>query len=229
VDTSRPVRGAAFDIDGTLYPNGAMYRASLPLVLFHLRLFRAFGAARNAIRTRRPVADLHEETIGLVAEDLGWTEEKARSRVEDVIYSRWEAVLRRVPLYPDVPEVLTALRDRGLRLGAMSDFPVSSKLELLGLSGFWDVAFSSEETNYLKPHREPFEELARRMALPPEEVVYVGNSYHYDVVGARAVGFRTAHLCTRRRGCTPSGEEPADFVFADFRELQRWILDGASA
>jgi putative hydrolase of the HAD superfamily len=228
VVSSRPVRGVAFDIDGTLYPNGKMYRASLPIVLSHPRLFLAFGAARKAIRRRRPVEDLHRETIGLVAEDLGWTEEKARTRVEDVIYSRWEQVLRRVPLYPGVPELLAALRGAGLRLGAMSDFPVASKLELLGLSGYWDVAFSSEEIGYLKPHREPFEELARRMALPPEEIVYVGNSYRYDVRGARAIGFRTAHLCERRRGCTPAGDEPADFVFGDFRELQRWIFDGAS-
>jgi putative hydrolase of the HAD superfamily len=109
----------------------------------------------------------------------------------------------------------------------MSDFPVTSKLELLGLGGFWDVAFSSEEIGYLKPHREPFEELARRMALPSEEIVYVGNSYHYDVVGARAVAFRTAHLCPRGRGCAPRGEAPADFVFGDFRDLRGWILDGA--
>jgi phosphoglycolate phosphatase-like HAD superfamily hydrolase len=60
---------------------------------------------------------------------------RARTRVEDVIYSRWEQVLRRVPLYPGVPELLAALRGAGLRLGAMSDFPVASKLELLGLSG----------------------------------------------------------------------------------------------
>jgi putative hydrolase of the HAD superfamily len=221
------VRGAAFDIDGTLYPNGAMYRASLPLVLSHLRLFRAFGAARKEIRRRRPVEDLHRETIALVAHDLGWSEEKARSRVEDVIYSRWEQVLRRVPLCPGVPEVLAALRENGLRLAAMSDFPVASKLELLGLGGLWDVAFSSEQIGYLKPHREPFEAIAHRMELPPEEMVYVGNSYHYDVVGAQAVCFRTAHLCPRRRGCAPRGEAPADFVFGDFRDLQRWILDGA--
>ncbi|MFW5695366.1 MAG: HAD family hydrolase [Alkalispirochaeta sp.] len=213
------IRGVAFDIDGTLYPNSRMYLASLGIVLRHWRLFRAFGAARKTVRTRHPIADLRHETAALTAEQLGISTEEAVQRIDEVIYHRWEEVLRRVPLYPGVTELLGELRARGLTLAAMSDFPVLSKLRLLGIEDSWDVAFSTEDVGYLKPNVEPFEELETRMGLRSREILYVGNSYHYDVLGAAAAGFRTAHL-----GGDPRKPGRADVAFRDFPTLQRWIL-----
>ncbi|MEX2444363.1 MAG: HAD family hydrolase [Alkalispirochaeta sp.] len=217
------IRGVAFDIDGTLYPNRRMYCASVGIVLRHLRLFRAFGAARKAVRTRHPIADLRLETAELTAERLGISTEEATRRIEEIIYDRWEQVLRRVPLYPGVIELLTELRRRGVPLAAMSDFPVESKLTLLGIDDCWDVAFSAEEVGYLKPNMEPFEELERRLELRPREILYVGNSYHYDILGAAAAGFRTAYL-----GGDPGDPGRADIAFRDFSALQRWILEHLS-
>jgi len=219
VQHTAEIRGVAFDIDGTLYPNGRMYRASLGIVLRHLRLFRAFGAARREIRSRRPVTDLRRETAELTARRLGIDAQTAGSLIESVVYERWERVLRRVPLFPGARDLLVELRERNVPLAAMSDFPVTSKLHLLGLDGLWDVAFSSEELGYLKPNREPFEELAARLALPPGEILYVGNSYHYDVLGAGAVGFRTAHLPG-----TPAKPGKADVAVRSFAELRGWLL-----
>lgn len=214
------IRGVAFDIDGTLYPNRRMYRASLGIVLSNLRLFRAFGAARKDVRTRHPIVDLRRETAELTAERLKISPDEAARRIDDVIYHRWEAVLRRVPIYPGVTDLLTELRRRSVPLGAMSDFPVVSKLALLGIEDYWDVAFSAEEVGYLKPNVEPFEELERRLALRAREILYVGNSYHYDVLGAAAAGFRTAHL-----GGDSRKPGRADVAFRDFPALERWILE----
>jgi len=213
------IRAVAFDIDGTLYPNGRMYRASLGIVLRHWRLFRAFGAARKTVRTRHPIADLRRETAELTAEQLGISAEAASQRIDEVIYSQWENVLRRVPLYPGVTELLADLRSRGVPRAAMSDFPVVSKLDLLGIAEYWDVAFSAEEVGYLKPNVEPFEALEERLGLRSRDILYVGNSYHYDVLGAAAAGFRTAHL-----GGDSHKPGRADMAFRDFSELHRWIL-----
>ncbi|MFO8041690.1 MAG: HAD family hydrolase [Alkalispirochaeta sp.] len=214
------IRGVAFDIDGTLYPNRRMYRASLGIVLSHLRLFRAFGAARKDVRTRHPIADLRRETAELTAQRLKISPDEATQRIDEVIYRRWERVLGRVPLYPGVTDLLTELRRRGVPLAAMSDFPVTGKLELLGIETYWDVAFSAEDVGYLKPNVEPFEELEQRMGLRAREILYVGNSYHYDVLGAAAAGFRTAHL-----GGDARKPGRADMAFRDFSTLHTWILE----
>lgn len=214
------IRGVAFDIDGTLYPNRRMYRASLGIVLRNLRLFRAFGAARKDVRTRHPISDLRRETAELTAARLNVSPEEAAQRIDEVIYRRWEEVLRRVPLYPGVTDMLTELRRREVPLAAMSDFPVVSKLKLLGIDSYWDVAFSAEEVGYLKPNVEPFEALEQRLGLRAREILYVGNSYHYDVLGAAAAGFHTAHL-----GGDPRKPGRADVAFDDFSVLQQWVVE----
>jgi putative hydrolase of the HAD superfamily len=79
----------------------------------------------------------------------------------------------------------------------------------------------SEEVNRLKPDPAPFLELSRRMALPPERILYVGNSVSYDILGAKRQGMKAAlvsgPLRRRHRG-------NADFVFSDYRQLREFVL-----
>ncbi|MFW5643352.1 MAG: HAD family hydrolase, partial [Alkalispirochaeta sp.] len=76
----------------------------------------------------------------------------------------------------------------------------------------------AEETGYLKPNPEPFLRLIEELGVPAGEILYVGNSYRYDIEGARAVGMVTAHIT--RKG---SPGAPADLVFSRFSELRRWL------
>lgn len=214
----QPIRAVAFDIDGTLYPNGAMYRASLPFALRNVGLLRAFARARRTIRLMRPVDDLRAEQARLVARDLRLDVSIAKTLIENRIYTEWERLLERVAPFPAVRETIERLRAAGFATAALSDFPVERKLALLGLDGLWDVAFSAEDVHYLKPNPEPFLELAARLQLDPGAILYVGNSHRYDVCGARAAGMRTAHL-SRRRYSHPS----PDLTFWRFAELETWV------
>ncbi len=213
------ISAVAFDIDGTLYPNRAMYRASFWIVLRHFRLFRAFGRARRLVRSDPPEDDLYRRTVEITAAKLRKSVDKTAELVADVIYRCWEEVLERVRLYPEVDHTLTQLQNAGYRLAVLSDFPVGQKLDRFGLVGRWDVALSSEDTGYLKPHPQPFLQLASRLGVPPSQIVYVGNSYRYDVLGARAVGMRTVHLSRRQ-----PVDGVADATVANWRELSRLLF-----
>jgi putative hydrolase of the HAD superfamily len=213
-----PIHAVAFDIDGTLYPNIRMYIASLPVVLRHVKLFRAYGDARKQIRRERPVTDIYERTAQLTAERLNQDPTEIAKKIDHVIYDKWESTLTNVRLYPGARELVEHLRGRGIRTAALSDFPVERKLRLLNLDGLWDVAFSAEETGYLKPNPEPFNRLIKELALPPEQILYVGNSYRYDVAGARACGLLTAHITHRK-----PADDPADFTFRRFSQLRDWL------
>jgi putative hydrolase of the HAD superfamily len=219
MDNTDGIEAVAFDIDGTLYPNLRMYRASWPVVARHFSLFRAFGRARSQIRTQRPVHDLHGETVAITATLLNRDVDQVAREIDQIIYQEWESRLVQVGLYPGARELVLWLREHGIPTAALSDFPVERKIRLLGIENLWDVAFSSEETGYLKPNPEPFERLIADLERPAERILYVGNSYHYDVVGARSCGMKTAHV-TRRRHRT----SPADLQFRDFHELRTWLV-----
>jgi putative hydrolase of the HAD superfamily len=215
------ITAVAFDVDGTLYSNALMYLRSIPFALAHVRLLTAYASARKAIRAIRPVSDFKRLESELVADRLGVSRREAARQVRQEIHTRWESVLDHVPLFPHVPETLRRLRACGLRLAVVSDFPVERKLTRLRLDGLFDCALWTEETGYLKPHPEPFLETAARLDVPIEQVLFVGNSYRYDVVGARAVGMHTAHLSRRAHAGSV-----ADFTFSNYRELADWITSG---
>ena len=218
-----PVRAVAFDIDGTLYPNAAMYLKSLPFALTHLRLMLAYAKVRKEVREIRPVDDLQALEAEMLAKRLGISSERARDRISTEIHGEWESVLDRVNLYPHVRDCVRGIKEAGLPVAVTSDFPVERKLERLGLEGIFDCRLWTEESGYLKPHPEPFLKLAECMGFSPQEILYVGNSYEYDVVGAKRVGMRAAHL-TRR----PVRDTVADFSFFDYRELCSWVQDNAA-
>ena len=213
------IKGIAFDIDGTLYPSWQMFILSLPSFLLHPRLIWHFSRVRKAIRKVDVIENFRELQAKMIARSMKKSPETVFSWVETNLYGRWERSFRFLRPFPHVKNLLTELRARkDLKLGVLSDFPVKKKLSFLGLGDYWDVAFSSEEVNYLKPRPEPFLALAERMGLEPEEILYVGNDSRYDVEGAKSVGMMTALVDWR-----PS-QGGADFVFSDYRKLREYLF-----
>lgn len=213
-----PIRAVAFDVDGTLYPNAAMYLRSLPFALRRIRLILAFAAVRREIRTRRPIDDLRATEAAMLAERLRITPEQAHERIDREIYGSWERVLDRVSPYPHVEKCIRSLKQSGLQVAATSDFPVERKLQRLGLDHLFECRLWTEESGYLKPHPESFLMIAGCLGVSPDEILYVGNSYAYDIVGAKRAGMMAAHRVRK-----PVPDTIADFSFSDYRDLFRWV------
>ncbi|TVQ39361.1 MAG: HAD family hydrolase [Spirochaetaceae bacterium] len=213
------LKAVAFDIDGTLYSNTRMQLQSLPFVLCHARLLSAFGRVRRQLRLIRPIEDFHGLQAELFGREIGESAARAAEIIDTLFYRRWERVLERVPLFPEVVATVEAFRGAGLKVAVASDFPVRRKLSILGLEGLWQCEISTEEVGYLKPNPEPFQALLECLGEQPRQVLYVGNSYRYDVEGAKAVGMVAAHLVKR-----PPAQSIADFSFHRFAELRRWVL-----
>jgi putative hydrolase of the HAD superfamily len=215
------VKAVGFDVDGTLYPSYQMVFSAITSFLNAPRLMFKFAEVRREIREITYDGDLRDMQANLMARKLGVDQETAKRRIERELYRRWERSFRFIRPFSGVRETLLSLRRSGYLLAALSDFPVEDKLRYLGVEDIFDLAMSSEETGYLKPHEVPFLHLARRLGVAPEEVLYVGNSAEYDVQGAGSVGMKTAHIA--KGG---NGEEKADFVFTDFYRLRDWIISG---
>jgi putative hydrolase of the HAD superfamily len=238
----RDIEAVAFDLDGTLYPN---YRLNVRLVPFLIRewpLVWAFGKARSIIRAAQSeaalvvpgrgqiksalpasVTNLYDWQAQLAAQQLGAEPAAVKEKIDSLIYRGWESHFKRIALFPRVRETLAALRHAGFRLALLSDFPPEQKLENLGLADCWDAVLCSERSGALKPHPLPFRDLAEALRLPPEKILYTGNSYRYDVLGAHRAGMQTAWIASplaRLRRRIP----PPLFTFHDYRQLLHFML-----
>ena len=99
-------------------------------------------------------------------------------------------------IYPDVPETLDALAERGLALGIVSNWDSHLPALLDGLDltrRFSTVAVSAiEETG--KPDSEIFRRACARLGFDPGECLHVGDSLREDYEGALAAGLAALHL-----------------------------------
>jgi putative hydrolase of the HAD superfamily len=217
------IRGVAFDLDGTFYPNYRFYARLIPFLLKEWRYLLAFSRARTALRKTFLEGNFYDLQALLMARMLKKDSAAIKERTERLIYRGWEPIFQKIKPYRHVKEILGDLKAAGLSLGLLSDFPAERKLEYLGLDGYWDAVICSEEVNRLKPDPAPFMELSRRMKAPPEQILYVGNSVSYDILGAKRQGMKAALVSAplqKRRRNTGS----ADFVFSDYRQLRKFVL-----
>ncbi|MCL2264805.1 MAG: HAD family hydrolase [Treponema sp.] len=237
------IKGIAFDLDGTLYPNYRLNIRLLPFIFKESRLLSAFGKTRGIIRREQeesiknshqfsvigssiPQEGLYEYQADITAKILGISAEQCKEKIEKLIYKGWEPLFKKIKLYKNVIKTLDAFKNAGLKLGLLSDFPPETKLEYLKLNGIWDVVHCSESSGVIKPHPLPFIKLAAEMGLPCENILYAGNSHSYDVAGAHRAGMKTAWIRSPL-GVAHKAPRP-DFSFSNYRQLYKFMLDNTA-
>jgi putative hydrolase of the HAD superfamily len=214
------IKAVAFDIDGTLYPSYKMYIYSIPIFIKYPRFIYNFSKVRKSIRKLDKIDNFRKTQAELLAKRLKASPERVYNKLESIIYNEWEKIFKWIKPYPGVLKTLEILKQQGLKLAALSDFPVELKLKYLGLEGLWDCAFSSEEIAYLKPHSKSFQILCEKLNLEPSEILYVGDTYLYDIVGAYNAGLKTAFLTNNVRK-----RKYADFQFSSYRTFNQKIYE----
>jgi putative hydrolase of the HAD superfamily len=132
-------------------------------------------------RDEASLADLRERCAAIVSEKLG---------VEITVEELVDAI--RFDAYPDAIPALRELRDRGLRLVAVSNWDCSlpAVLERCGLGELLDGAVSSAVAGARKPDPAIFEPALELAGCEPDEALHVGDTREEDVEGARAAGIR---------------------------------------
>ena len=110
--------------------------------------------------------------------------------------------------YPEVVEVLTALRAQGYRLGIISNWSwnLRERVAQVGLDGFFEIIWASAYAGCNKPHRRIFDQALAQMDLSPAQALYVGDKYRNDVMGARRAGIEAVLL--DRDGEAPEADCP---------------------
>ena len=125
-----------------------------------------------------------------------------------------------VPLRP----LLSALRERGLRLGVAtndSEAPARQHLANHGITDCFDFIAGYDSGHGAKPGPGMCLAFAREQRLEPSRVAMVGDSRH-DLEAGRAAGMRTVAVLTgiaKREELAPH----ADVVLADIGAIPGWL------
>jgi putative hydrolase of the HAD superfamily len=98
-------------------------------------------------------------------------------------------------VFADTRDTLATLRDRGYRLGLLSNTWWAAEwhnadLAAHGLAGLLDELVYTSDLPHSKPHPSVFREVASRLGIVAEACVMIGDRQIDDVAGARAVGMR---------------------------------------
>lgn len=92
---------------------------------------------------------------------------------------------------PDAKEILSELKQMGLKIGLISNTPDVHPFRALlraGLYELFDAIILSCWTRYRKPHPIIFEIALRKLHVKANEAIYVGDMPNIDVVGAKKAG-----------------------------------------
>ena len=122
--------------------------------------------------------------------------------------------------YPKVISTLIKLKVDGFKLGVVSDAPRMQawlRLANMRLTEFFEFVITSDDVEgRLKPDQMPFREAIKKLGLPPEEILFVGDNPERDIKGAKAAGMKTA---LARYAVEGPVKVEADFLLDDFSDV----------
>jgi HAD superfamily hydrolase (TIGR01662 family) len=149
---------------------------------------------------RHPELD-HDEEIWIrfterIIQGMGGTGETYEAAVE--MEGAWSHA-HHFELYEDAIPTLEALRDRGLRLGLLSNSArdLDAFVEHHGL--VVDAVLTSRTHGKTKPHEGIFLRMLELLDVQPDEAMMVGDTPDDDIDGALAVGMRAVLVDRDRR------------------------------
>jgi len=179
-------RAVLFDLDGTLIDSAP-----------------ELGAAADQMRTARGLASLPMERYrpmagagarGMLGVAFGITPDAPDfPPLREEFFLNYEARMMHTRVFEGVAELVAALCAHGLQWGVVTNKSVRFTEPLTRAMPLFATAraiVSGDTTPYAKPHPEPLFEAARRLGVPPECCIYVGDDER-DMAAGRAAGMRT--------------------------------------
>jgi 2-haloacid dehalogenase len=127
---------------------------------------------------------LTKEALGFVAQRHGIAD---AALLSDVL-----AAYRKLDAYPEVPALLTKLRERGVARAILSNGEpgmLTDAVQSAGIADLLDDLLSIESVGVYKPDQRVYRLVTDRFGLTPGDVGFV-SSNPWDAFGAQSFGFR---------------------------------------
>ncbi|MDP1902160.1 MAG: phosphoglycolate phosphatase [Rubrivivax sp.] len=147
--------------------------------------------------------------------------------LRDDFHRRYEQrMLREAVAFEGITAVLDVLEAQGLPWGIVTNKALRFAEPMAQALGLWPraaVLVGGDSTPFTKPHPEPLLEAARRLCLPAQRCIYVGDDAR-DMNAGRAAGMRVVAAAWGYLGAGGSAHEwGADHVVAEPMDLLKWL------
>ncbi|HEV3196007.1 MAG TPA: HAD family hydrolase [Candidatus Cybelea sp.] len=243
MEAGRRIDLVLFDLDDTLHDDTYAYQSAAEEVAREV-------AAEHGIDALALKAAYIVEAEGfwkrLTADDL-------KVKLATIRASLWQTALERVgagqdpelarrsaerynayrvkyyTLFPGAIDLLRSLRDRGKKLGIVTNGLSEThreKIALLRVSEFFDAIFLADEVGMVKPDPLLFAHACRTLGGSPAHSAMVGDRYDRDIRGAIQAGLYTLWLNVRAEELPP-GAAPPDATCGSIAEAGRILLGPA--
>ena len=142
----------------------------------------------------------------------------------DAVEAGFIRVFRKERLKEGATSILRFLQARGTRISILTNSLFSGKslkahLATVGIAEVIEAVFSSADIGYRKPAQETFHYALSALGIrDASQVVYIGDSYEKDYLGARLSGMRS-FLVT-------DSSEHEDLAFENLRSIERYLAAG---
>lgn len=140
--------------------------------------------------------------------------------------------MKYITLDASAVKVVAELKRRGFRLGLVSNMMLpgrllKSKLQQAYAMAYFDAIAISSDVGFIKPHPGIFRYALSQCQLRADEVVFVGDTYRQDILGAKRVGMKTIWLNCRGEPRALAAEDPPDGEIETLLELiEKPVLGG---
>jgi putative hydrolase of the HAD superfamily len=206
----RELAAVIFDLDDTLHDDTHAYQAATREVAEEIA--REHGVDATTIfeayteKAQRYWRALSVEHLGMPIADSRyelWSAALAAVGIDDDAAIR--AAARRYgdcrrkyyAPFPGALVLLATLRERGKKLGLITNGFAEThyeKLELLGFERAFDAVLCADEVGMVKPDPRIFLHACELLGATPAQAAMVGDRYFRDIVGAHEAGLFTIYL-----------------------------------
>ncbi len=193
-----PITTCVFDAYGTLFDVNAAARllAEEPgqdaLAAVWPQLAAHWRAKQLEYTWLRATAGRHTDFWQVTQDGLDWALEAVALR-DPELRERLLALYWELPAYPEVPEMLAALKAKGLQTAILSNGSpemLKGAVDSAGIGALLDASLSVEDVGVFKPHDSVYDLVQRRFDGPRDAVLFV-SSNGWDACAAAGYGFNT--------------------------------------
>lgn len=195
-----PITTCVFDAYGTLFDVAAAARQAAAEPEFpHLQdswveLANHWRLKQLQYTWLRAITDAHCDFWQVTQDGLDWALEAAGLAADPKLRQRLLDLYWELQAYPEVPAMLSALKEAGLNTAILSNGSprmLDGAVQSAGIGAVLDDVLSVESVGIFKPDRRVYDLVGQRFGCAKDEVLFV-SSNGWDAAGASGYGFSTA-------------------------------------
>ena len=213
------IRGVVFDLGGTLmhfdgdwettiargtatmcdYFNARGYPLPVSFAENFCALLHAGHKRANETNVEYTVEQVQNDT--LAQHNICWIPDGVIPHAVKTFFDTEESLWR---AYDDARATLENLRARGLKLALLSNATDHALIERMARNGaiaeFFGPLLSSAKISFRKPDPRAFQPILNAWQIPAHEIVMVGDTVNFDILGAHRAGLRGVLIEDRSQG-----------------------------